>query len=128
ELDQAVATAAWSQLVALSGQSLPWPATTVLVAVRDEVRGRLRTAARRQRRIDGDTRSAPVAVTGADQAGAEAADLLAAAVRQGLVSADSARVVWATRVIGLSVAELGTTTGRPTSSIRTLRSRAEQAL
>ncbi|MHB1446917.1 MAG: hypothetical protein ACYCZV_14860, partial [Acidimicrobiales bacterium] len=124
EVDQDVIAAAWERLMALAGTTPPWPATAIVFGARSRVRNRLVTEARRRRLA---ARLAPEGPAPGPEAEVIAPRLLSEAAARKVVSADAARLVWATRVMGYRLAELAGP-GRAESTLRVKRWEAERAL
>jgi hypothetical protein len=131
EVDQAVAVAGWARVTRESGRRLEWPDRVIVGGARTAVRDDLRAEARYHRRI------APAAEIDLAVAGdgvvsggewADAAELMAAAVRRGTVSGRSAQLVWETRVLGVPVKAVAAQWGQAPSAVVMRRLRAERAL
>lgn len=125
-VDQEVASAGWARLMLVAGSRPAWPETLIVTAARTAARDRLAAEARRAAKIDR---------LGLFEAGCmsdvscwDAAELIAGAVRRGVVSPGSARLMWATRVVGVPAAEVAAGLGERAGSVVMRRHRAERAL
>lgn len=98
----------------------------IVTAARTAARDRLQTEARRAAKVDlvGELTEPAVEVVSCW----DAAELVAGAVRRGVVSPDSARLVWATRVLGVPASEVAAYLGDRPGSVVMRRHRAERAL
>lgn len=105
----------------------PRPAMRVMQTAWQQVRGPRRRQRRRDARRDHSIRDLP-APAASPPAGEELAAMLVSAVKARRVSVTGARLVFTTRVAGLSVAETAERLGCSPQSVRTRRARAEHRL
>ena len=126
ELQQAMAAAGWKRVRALAGQAPSWPARAIVGGARDAVRDELRADAKRHQRLAAAPPREPVAA--APGGLFEIADLLHGAVRRGTVASRSARLVFATRVLGVTTTEVARAENRDPKAVVMERLRAERAL
>lgn len=125
-VDQEVAAGAWARLMLISGSCPEWPDTMIVTAARTAARDRLQAEARRAAKFDlGRALGEPAVEVVSCW---DAAELVAGAVRRGVVSPDSARLVWATRVLGVPACEVAAELGDRPGSVVMRRHRAERAL
>ena len=127
EVDQAVAAAGWLRLSRVAGRRWEWPDRVIIGGARIAVRDELRSAARSESRLEPLGDAEPMCPVG-DPTGLEAAELISIAVRRGVVSAGSARLVWATRVLGVPATEIAAECGERPRAVVMRRLRAERAL
>lgn len=127
EVDQAVVAAGWERLVRLAGRRLPWPDRAIVSGARTAARDELRAAARRRAR-ETVTAGAPDTGLANDGSFTTAAELIAAAVDSGALGLESARLVWATRVLGIRPGELAGGSAAALDAVLARRARAERAL
>ena len=126
EVDQAVAAAGWETIGRVAGRFLDWPDRVVVGGARTLVRDALRREARMAARVQPVAAVDPTSDT--YPCFDTAADLIRDAVRRGVVSAGSARLVWATRVVGIPTADLADRSGDRANKLVMRRLRAERAL
>lgn len=126
EMDQAVAIAGWDRIRRVAGRRLEWPDRVIVTGARDVVRDDLR---RHARTSGHELLTAEVDPGPSEDSGFEdAAGLIQDALRRGVVSAESARLVWATRVMGVTAADLAAAGGERPNRVVMRRLRAERAL
>ena len=126
EIDQAVAVAGWCQLEGMRGRRFDWPDRMIVTAARNAARDGLRRQAlmaAREPAVE-EVDPGPDHTHGLDMA----EEVIAAAVRRGVVSAESARTVWATRVVGIPASVIAGARGEHPNRVVMRRLRAEQAL
>ncbi|MGH9128830.1 MAG: hypothetical protein ACRDY2_07665 [Acidimicrobiales bacterium] len=129
EVDQAMAVAAWAAICRRAGTRLANPVAAIASPARDEVRGTLRTQARRDHRSSPEaTRHLQLLAVPPATEEVEVAELFASALRRGVVSLDEARLVVGVRALGVRPAEAARARNRRPSTLRTQLCRAEAAL
>jgi hypothetical protein len=124
EVDQALVAAAWERVRELAGRTVEWPAITIVVGARGRVRAGFVTESRRRRLAVGLGPAGPAPGPDDQIIGHR---LLAEAAARRVISAESAGLVWATRVLGYRLAELAGP-GQTESTLRVKRWQAERAL
>lgn len=126
EMDQAVAIAGWDRLRRVAGRRLEWPDRVIVTGARDVVRDQLRRRARTHNHevLAEEVDPGPASESGFD----DAAGLIQDALRRGVVTAESARLVWATRVLGVPAADVAAARGERLNRVVMRRLRAERAL
>jgi hypothetical protein len=133
EVDQAVAVAGWVRVARVSDRRLEWPNRVIVGGARTAVRDELRADVRYLRRL-APTTDIDLATLGSGGGlgdggeWADAAGLIADAVRRGVVSDRSAQLVWSTLVFGLPAVEVADRWGEAPGAVVMRRLRAERAL
>jgi hypothetical protein len=125
------AAGALVEVVAAGVPTGGWPAAVLASRVRDRLRATVRRHARHRRREGLGLGAAPSPVARLDDARCaeeRAADVVVAAVRDGVLTAAGGQTVLATSVYGWSPGEFAALTGRDVRAVRTHRLRATRAL
>lgn len=128
ELDQEVVAAAWERIMALAGTSPDWPACTIVDGAWRRVRQRAETARARACRSMPLARAARVEANLGRSAPEALTVHLVGEVRRGRMRPAEAGLVYSTRVLGHSPAELGARLGVDPRALRARRARIERRL
>jgi hypothetical protein len=129
DFDADVVEVALGRIAALAGTSPAWPAQAICEATWAGLRvGASRAARSGPAPVDIDA-EADTIEAGPPRSSAETlAMVVAAAVRAQWLAADDAQVIYATRVLGHSPAEVAAAQGRDVRALRAQRARAERRL
>jgi hypothetical protein len=129
DFDADVVELALARIAALAGTSPVWPAQAICEATWTSLRARLGHAARRGLApIEIDEQAVKVEASPSRTDAESLALAVAGAVRAQWLALDDARVIYATRVLGLTPAEVAAAQGRDVRALRTQRRRAERRL
>ena len=128
DFDADVVEVALRRIATLAGTSPPWPAQAICEPTWMTLRAALVRSSRRGTLAALDDDVADVVASPA-RSGPEALALaVVAAVRARRLGVDDARVIYATRVLGHTPAELASAQGRNARALRAQRARAERRL
>ncbi len=128
DFDADVVEVALRRIAELAGTSPPWPAQAICESIWMTVRAALVRSSRWGTPASLDDNVADVVASPA-RSGAEALALAVVdAVRARRLAVDDARVIYATRVLGHTPAELASAQGRKVRALRAQRVRAERRL
>ena len=117
------------RIARLAGSSPPWPAAAIVGGTWRRVRTAAEVALRHEQLAFPLDEAAEVPVAGSGRSTAqELAEELASAVQRQALRPGDARLIYLTRVLGYSPAELAVAGGPDARALRTRRSRAERAL
>lgn len=124
-----VIEAAMVRIAQLAGTSPPWPAQAICQSTWRSLRTAANRSARRGLALRLDEAAAEALHAGPSRSDAESlAVAVATAVRSRWLAPEDARVIFATRVLGHSPAEVAAAQGRDVRALRAQRRRAERQL